>query len=197
MSPIHPSTGSDTRRTLRALYVVRAGFCVLWLILMLLSSQGLTMADGPTVPVAILLVAYPAWDLVATVLDIRAAGAPDAHVLQRVNVAVSTAATIAMIVSLFFTIGAGVLVFGVWAVLAGLITLVVAIRRFRPVGGQWPMLISGGLALFVGAGSLARSGDPAASPGILVSYVAGGAVWFLLTVATLTRVLRVRARPAL
>ncbi|MEV5691401.1 hypothetical protein [Micromonospora globbae] len=45
-------------------------------------------------------------------------------------------------------------VWGAWAVVAGLVQLVVGVTR-RAMGGQWPMIISGGLSVLAG-GSFAR-----------------------------------------
>ncbi|CAM5723214.1 hypothetical protein SFUMM280S_07855 [Streptomyces fumanus] len=53
-------------------------------------------------------------------------------------------------------------VWGAWAVVAGLVQLIVAVPR-RKLGGQWPMILSGGISVLAGGSFIASAGadDPA------------------------------------
>jgi uncharacterized membrane protein HdeD (DUF308 family) len=76
-------------------------------------------------------------------------------------------------------------VWGTWAVVAGLVALVVALRR-RRVGGQWPQVVSGGLSVVVGAG-LWASAAHAGSARELAGYAVAGAVFFLVSALRVRR----------
>src|ERR1700748_2616577 len=60
------SQTAETARSLRNLYFTRTTFSVIWIILVTLFAK--TSAEI----VSILLIIYPAWDVVGTFLDIRA-----------------------------------------------------------------------------------------------------------------------------
>ncbi|WP_448331440.1 DUF308 domain-containing protein [Streptomyces sp. DSM 41534] len=100
--------------------------------------------------------------------------------------ALGLAATAGMIIAAFSTIGKALLVFGVWALLSGAIQLVVAIRRRRTVGGQWPMVISGGQSVLAGATVAATSASATSSLSTVAGYSAFGAFWFLVSVIALS-----------
>ncbi|MGI3200194.1 DUF308 domain-containing protein [Streptomyces sp. GLT-R25] len=95
-----------------------------------------------------------------------------------------------MVIAVFSTIGTALLVFGVWALLSGAIQLVVAIRRRRTVGAQWPMVISGGLSVLAGTSFAAMSTSDTSSLSSITGYSAFGAFWFLVSAITLS----IRAR---
>ena len=114
------------RRTLRNFYALRAVVAFAWVI------AALASAHLPLAAAAVLLTIYPAWDALANLLDARRHGGWRAQPGQRVNAAISLATAIGMAVALAVQGNrGGVLVFGVWALLAGLLQLIVAIRR-RP-----------------------------------------------------------------
>lgn len=103
----------------------------------------------------LLLVAYPVSDAVATVFDLRraAAGWP-----QLVNLGSGLAAAAAIGLGVLRSDLAGaILAFGGWAVLSGVLMVVLAIRRQRMLRGQWLMIISG-------AGSAVVPGDQDGTP---------------------------------
>ena len=141
---------------------------------------------------AVLLVVYPLWDVIATLLERRMAGTGSASRVSTVNVVAGLAAAIAMIVAVFSTVGTALLVFGSWALLSGAVQLVTAIRRWRTVGAQWPMIISGGLSVLAGAAFAAMSGSATSGLSNVAGYSAFGAFWFLVSVIALG----LRARPA-
>jgi uncharacterized membrane protein HdeD (DUF308 family) len=154
------------------------------------TSASLVSTDRPTVIAAVLLVVYPLWDVVATLLERRLAGTGSTNRVSTVNMALGLATAAAMIIAVFATIGTVLLVFGVWALLSGAIQLVVAIRRRRSVGAQWPMVISGGQSVLAGATIAATSASATSGLSTVAGYSAFGAFWFLVSVVALS----VRAR---
>jgi uncharacterized membrane protein HdeD (DUF308 family) len=91
-----------------------------------------------------------------------------------------------MIIAVLSTIGTALLVFGIWALLSGAIQLVIAIRRQRAGGAQWPMIISGGLSVLAGAAFAAMSGSATSGLSTIAGYSAFGAFWFLVSAIALS-----------
>ncbi|MFD9329111.1 DUF308 domain-containing protein [Streptomyces sp. NPDC060065] len=180
------STTSTTLSGLRSLYLIRVAFSLVWVALVATTSASLVSTDKPTVTAAVLLVIYPLWDAIATLLEGRMAGTGSTDRVGTTNVALGLAATAGMIIAVFSTIGTALLVFGIWALLSGAIQLVVAIRRRRTVGAQWPMVISGGLSVLAGASFAAMSASETSSLSTVAGYSAFGAVWFLVSVIALS-----------
>jgi hypothetical protein len=189
---VHPATTVSTPAGLRSLYLIRVAFSVIWVVLVFTTSASLKSKDAPTVVAAVLLVSYPLWDAVATLLERRLAGAGATGRISVVNVGLGLAATIGMIVAAFSTIGTTLLAFGAWALVSGAIQLVTAIRRQRTVGAQWPMIVSGGLSVLAGASFAAMSGSASSGLSTIAGYSAFGAFWFLVAAV----ILGLRARRA-
>ncbi|MEV7683055.1 hypothetical protein AB0O64_31570 [Streptomyces sp. NPDC088341] len=208
-----PSTTSTTTTPitttpsgLRSLHLIRVVFSLIWVALVLTTSASLVSKDEPTAIAAVLLVIYPLWDAIATLLERRMAGTgtgtgTDAGTgtgtgtgtgsgstsrVAVVNIALGLATTIGMIIAVFSTIGTALLVFGIWALLSGAIQLVVAIRRRRTVGAQWPMIISGGQSVLAGAAVAGMSASATSSLSTVAGYSAFGAFWFLVSVVALS-----------
>ncbi|MGN6235894.1 hypothetical protein [Dyella sp.] len=173
--------------SLRNFYFLRALAAFAWVALASLSSSASRLVVGA------LLVLYPAWDAVANVIDARRSGGWQANPGQKFNAL--TSIIIAVCMAVVFTLrgnAGGVLVFGLWALLAGLFQLAVGIRR-RKLGGQAFMMISGAQSALAGVVfSIQAFG---ATPGIaqLAPYAAFGGFYFLLSALWLT----FRARQAL
>jgi uncharacterized membrane protein HdeD (DUF308 family) len=187
--PSSTTTPSTTLSGLRSLYLIRVAFSLVWVALVATTSASLVSPDRPTVIAAVLLVVYPLWDAVATLVERRMATAAATGSTDRVgtlNMALGLAATAGMIIAVFSTIGTTLLVFGVWALLSGAIQLTVAIRRRRTVGAQWPMVISGGLSVLAGASFAAMSSSATSSLSTIAGYSAFGAFWFLVSAITLS-----------
>jgi len=185
---VHSSTPTTTTTSsgLRSLYLIRVAFSLIWVALVVATSASLVSADKPTVIAAVLLVIYPLWDVIATLLERRMAGPGSTHRFGTTNMALGLATTAGMIIAVFSTIGTALLVFGIWALLSGAIQLVVAIRRRRTVGAQWPMVISGGLSVLAGASFAAMSASATSSLSSVAGYSAFGALWFLVSVIALS-----------
>jgi uncharacterized membrane protein HdeD (DUF308 family) len=166
--------------TLRNFYFLRAGIALCWCAVVLVAAQGSLLVA------ATLLVIYPAWDALANVLDARRSGGFATNPGQKFNAIVSTAAAVCMAVA--FTLrgnAGGVLVFGAWALLAGLFQLAVGIRR-RKLGGQVFMMISGAQSALAGVIFSIQSFGAAPTIKQLVPYAAFGGLYFLLSALWLT-----------
>ncbi|RDG39059.1 hypothetical protein DVH02_06090 [Streptomyces corynorhini] len=191
----HAAATATTSAALRSLHLIRVAFSLIWVALVFATSASLVSTDEPTVTAAVLLVIYPLWDVVATLLERRTAGAATGSVsrVTTANVALGLAATAGMIVvAAFATIATALLVFGVWALLSGAVQLVVGIRCRRTVGAQWPMIISGGQSVLAGVSIAAMSASATSGLSTVAGYSAFGAFWFLVSVIALS----VRGRSA-
>ncbi|MFF1817787.1 DUF308 domain-containing protein [Kribbella sp. NPDC058245] len=178
-----PST-TTSHSGLRTVYLIRAGFSLLWATLVFTTTSSLVSTDKLTLIAAVLLTIYPLWDAVATLLE------RSPNRVATINVSLGLVATVAMLAATFSTVGKALLVFGVWALLSGAIQLTVAVRRRRTVGSQWPMIISGGLSVLAGASFAAMSAAPTSGLSTIAGYSLFGAFWFLVSVIFLT----IRAR---
>ena len=160
--------------TLRKLYFARFGFAVVW--------AGLVFATGATLGpvVVILLVLYPLFDLSAAIVDVRTSRAADPVRLLYVNMALSVLAAVGLAIAATSGTPAVLQVWGAWAITNGLVQLAVGVSR-RKLGGQWPMIISGGLSVFAGGGFVAMAGGESASVVSLGGYATLGGIFFLIS----------------
>ncbi|MFD3443565.1 hypothetical protein ACFDTO_03065 [Microbacteriaceae bacterium 4G12] len=180
------TTATDNRAAalatpLRTLYLARFGFALAWAALLAATASTI----GP-VSIALLLL-YPLIDLAAAVIDHRASRATRPAPLLFVNMGLSSLA----VVGLVFAVGSGLravlIVWGLWAITAGAVQLAVAVTR-RSLGGQWPMILSGGISVLAGTGFLLQSGGSSASLVGLAGYATLGGLFFLLSALRLRRV---------
>ncbi|WP_433165489.1 hypothetical protein [Kribbella sp. CA-247076] len=167
-------------RALRRLYYVRFGFAVVWAILV--AAIAGTINPGAVV----LLVLYPLFDVAAAVVDVRSSGAARSKTPLYVNVGLSLLAAVGLGVAAASGIPSVLRVWGVWAITAGIVQLIVALLRYR-LGGQWPMILSGALSVFAGGGFLAMAGGPKASLMVVAGYATLGGIFFLLSAIRLHR----------
>lgn len=183
---------ADSTKALRTLYYVRFGFAVVWAVLMMIVATTISTAT------IALLVIYPLFDVAAAVIDFRSSGASHPKALQNpnrgrnlnlglfINMALSllTAIALPLVVSSGPT---GVLrVWGAWAITAGIVQLIVAIVRYR-LGGQWAMILSGGISVLAGGSFIAMSGGPDASLAPVAGYAILGGIFFLISAIRLHR----------
>jgi len=161
---------------LKSYYGARAAFSVAWV--------GLAFALGASHPqaAAALLVAYPAWDAAANYVDASSNGGLRRNPSQALNLAASALATVAVAIALARSMNAVLAVFGAWAFFAGVFQLVTGVRRWRSVGVQWAMILSGAQSALAGVIFVVRAGGPA-TPGItdIAPYAAFGAFYFLVS----------------
>ncbi|MEY9894991.1 hypothetical protein ABIA31_008679 [Catenulispora sp. MAP5-51] len=174
---------------LRRLYFVRFGFAIVWALVMFTTAKHI----GPLA--ATLLVLYPLFDAAAAVVDARTSrgsggsssgngsGTPK---LLYANIAISLLAASALAFADASGIPAVLRVWGIWAIVAGLIQLIVGVTR-RTMGGQWPMIVSGGISVLAGGSFIATASghDPALTSAI--GYAVPGAVFFLISAVRLGR----------
>lgn len=135
---------------------------------------------------AILLVAYPAWDALANLLDAAGNGGLGRNRPQVLNIMVS-AATAAAVLAVIGNMNAVLGVFGAWAIFAGLLQLATGVRRWRTYGAQWAMILSGAQSALAG-GFFIKQSLGSAMPGIadIAPYAAFGAFYFLVSALWLT-----------
>ncbi|MET4141516.1 hypothetical protein [Pedobacter sp. UYP1] len=165
---------AETAKSLRKLYFIRAAFSVTWVILVaLLAKSSFGIA-------CVLLVIYPAWDVMGTFLDIRTNNGSVSKTPQYINAAISIITTIAVGFALQAGVPEALMVFGVWAILTGLIQLILGLRRRKLLGGQWPMMISGGQSIIGGTSFILLAHDPTMGITNLAGYAAFGAFYYLL-----------------
>ncbi len=170
-----------TARSLRKLYFTRAAFSILWVLLVA------TLAKANVLIATFLFIIYPAWDALATFFDIRSNPPSAGKTPQYVNAGISIITTIAVIIALQKGIPEALMVFGVWAFLTGLIQLILGLRRRKQLGGQWPMIISGGQSMVAGVAFIAMAHAPNQGITTLAGYAAFGAFYFLLAAIRLGR----------
>jgi uncharacterized membrane protein HdeD (DUF308 family) len=154
---------------------------VVWVILVALftkTSMGIA---------SVLLIIYPAWDVVGTFLDIRANHNSPSKTPQYINAAISAVTTVAIGFALQKGIPEALMVFGAWAILTGLIQLVLGVRRRKLLGGQWPMILSGGQSMIAGISFIVLAHAPTMGIINLAGYSAFGAFYYLLAAFRLSR----------
>lgn len=162
---------------LKRYYALRAAVALAWV--------AAAFAVGPTSPrlAAFLLVVYPAWDALANYLDARRSGGLSRNHTQALNVYVSGATSIAVMIALTVGPTAVLGALGVWAILAGLLQLATAIRRWRRTGAQWAMSLSGAQSALAGSIFLMQALKPDTPSALttLAGYAAFGALYFLVS----------------
>jgi uncharacterized membrane protein HdeD (DUF308 family) len=176
MTTAAESRTSGTAPALRRLYFVRFGFAVVWAGLLALTGPDLGVAAG------VLLVLYPLFDVGAAVVDARSSRTRE----LMLNMVISALAAVGLAVAAASGIPAVLRVWGAWAVLAGAVQLVVALRR-RRLGGQWPMILSGGISVLAGASFIGSAGQDDPSLTNLTGYAVLGGVFFLISAIRLGR----------
>ncbi|MEU7875207.1 hypothetical protein [Dactylosporangium sp. NPDC049140] len=174
---------STTASALRRLYFVRFAFAIVWALVMIPLSKDLNPLT------ATLLVLYPLFDVAAAIVDARASRATGSPTLLYVNIAISLLAAVGLAVAGASGIPAVLRVWGAWAVVAGLVQLAVAIPR-RKMGGQWPMIISGGLSVIAGGSFIATASADNPALTNAVGYAIPGAIFFLIAAIRLGRAVK-------
>src|SRR5215213_11590654 len=176
LSP-HSSAPAQKVHMLRNLYFIRAVFSILWVTAMFLVGI-------PTPQIgAFLLVIYPAWDAIATFIDIRAQRDTHVQIAQYLNAVSSTLATVALGIARNSNLSSMIIIFGIWALLAGLIQLFVGLNRRRELGGQWAMILSGAQSGIAGVAFIIMANTPSMGLSSLAGYSAFGAFYFLVSAA--------------
>ncbi|MGV9364041.1 hypothetical protein [Amycolatopsis sp. NPDC003731] len=165
---------ADVAQALRRLYFVRFAFALVWAGLLFTTAKAL----GP-VSIA-LLVLYPLFDVVAAVLDARSAKAGKPITALYVNVAISLLAAAGLALAASSGIPGVLRLWGSWAIVAGLVQLVVGAAR-RGLGGQWPMILSGAISVVAGTSFILQATMEGASLTALAGYATLGGIFFLVS----------------
>jgi hypothetical protein len=187
-----PSALGQTALSLRTLYFVRAAFSAVWVTLVFTLASTVTTGTGikPSVAAIVLLTIYPLWDAAATVADVRATPTASTRLPQFINVVIGLIAALGILVATQASLTAALIVFGVWAFGSGAFQLLLGLRRRKPIGGQWPMIISGGLSVLAGISFIVTSGTPKTGLATVAGYSAFGAFWYLVGAILLIRAAR-------
>ncbi len=166
---------------LRNYYLTRAVVSAAWI------AGAVTVARGNHQIGGLLLLAYPAWDAAANYFDAESNGGLHRNPTQTLNLVISAITVGAVAIALNFSMNAVIGVFAVWAVLAGLLQLATAIRRWKTYGAQWVMVLSGAQSALAG-GFMATVAIGAHEPDItaIAPYAGFGAFYFLLSAIWLT-----------
>jgi hypothetical protein len=173
-----PASAASTG--LRDYYLLRVAVSAAWV------AAAFTAGKASPAIGAVLLVAYPAWDALANLIDARRSGGLSSNPTQFFNVGVSGITALAVAVTLG-DMNTVLAVFGAWAILAGLLQLATGVRRWKAYGAQWAMILSGAQSAVAGGLFIKRSLG-AAIPSVtdVAPYAAVGAFYFLVSALLLT-----------
>jgi len=157
-------------------YLIRAAFSAMWV------AAAITVGQQSWTLGVILLVAYPAWDALANYVDASHSGGLSRNPTQMFNVIVSAATALAVTYALTVSMNWVLAVFGVWAILSGLLQLGTAVRRWKSYGAQWAMVLSGGQSALAGTIFIVQAQSPTV-PSItgIAGYAAIGALYFAVS----------------
>lgn len=181
-SAVHMAEAVESDRQqhwLLTYYLTRAAFSIAWI-----GAAKAAASQSPLLEAA-LLVAYPLWDALANLADGARSGGLARNRSQAWNGAASLAVTAAVALTLD-DMHRVLAVFGIWAILSGLLQLGTGLRRRKRHGGQWPMMLSGAQSALAGGFFLYRAALPA-EPSIasVTGYAGFGAFYFLLAAGAL------------
>jgi hypothetical protein len=172
---------ADQEQWLKRYYFARTAFSAVWV------AAAFTFGRQSPAIGAILLVAYPVWDALANYIDASRSGGLGRNRTQATNVVVSMATTLAVVLALTMSMNWVIAVFGVWAILSGLLQLGTALRRWKSSGAQWAMILSGAQSALAGTFFIVQAQMPM-PPSIanIAGYAAVGAFYFLISAVWLT-----------
>lgn len=161
---------------LKTYYALRFGVSTVWVVL------AFTLARETPALAAAMLVAYPAWDALANLLDARQSGGIGRNRSQMLNVIASTLTAVGVGLALSRGMHAVLQVFGVWAALSGLFQLATGVRRRATYGAQWAMMLSGAQSMLAGVFMIGKaSGAQPVGITDIAPYAAFGAFYFLIS----------------
>jgi uncharacterized membrane protein HdeD (DUF308 family) len=181
VSTVTASPGiSGTASDLRRLYFIRFAFAVVWAVILFTTAKDIGALA------ATLLVLYPLFDAGAAIVDARSSRRSGSPALLYANVVVSVLTAVGVGVAGTSGIPAVLRVWGAWAIVAGLVQLIVRVTR-RTMGGQWPMMISGGVSVLAGGSFIASAGGADPTLASLAGYAVLGGVFFLVSAVRLGR----------
>ena len=168
-------------RWLKKYYFARVAFSVAWV------AAAFAAGDSYYVAAAVLLVIYPLWDAAACLVDAQQSGGLANNHNQAVNLLVSLATTVLVLVAVFFSMHWVLGIYGAWAIGSGLMQLAAAVRRWKTTGAQWAQILSGAQSALAGGFFIFQATQPK-DPSIkgIAGYAAFGAFYFLVSALWLT-----------
>ncbi|MGD6740554.1 hypothetical protein ACOKM3_01770 [Streptomyces sp. BH106] len=176
-----PAPATNPVASLRRLYLLRFAFAAVWAGLLFTSADSLGTLSKT------LLVLYPLFDVACAIVDVRSAKTNRGPVRGLyVNIALSVLTTAGLLAAVSSGIPAVLRLWGAWAITAGIVQLTVGVLR-RGMGGQWPMIASGGISALAGASFIAQAAKDGASLTNLAGYAFLGGVFFLVSALRLRR----------
>lgn len=171
-------------RWLQRYYFTRAAFNFAWL------AVAVTLAASSPALGAALLFAYPLWDALGNLADARRSGGLGRNRTQALNVGVSLLVALGVAIALP-DMHRVLAVFGVWAILSGLLQLATGLRRWKAYGAQWAMILSGAQSALAGGFFIYQAQLPLTpTVGTVAGYAGFGGFYFLVSAIMLT----IRAR---
>ena len=181
MTTAEAPTPTRNASALRKLYFGRFAFAIVWAAVMFVVGSSVS-------PLSVtLIVLYPLYDVAAAIIDARSSGPGGSTRLLYVNIAISTLAAIGLIFAVTSGIPAVLRVWGVWAVVAGLVQLIVALTRRGTMTGQWAMILSGGISVFAGISFFMQAAAEGKTLGQVAGYAVLGGIFFLVSALRLGR----------
>jgi uncharacterized membrane protein HdeD (DUF308 family) len=162
---------------LKHYYGGRALFSLAWVAL------ALTIGKAHPPIGTFLLVVYPIWDCLANYADAERNGGLRANPSQLLNVVVSAAVTLAVVITVRHDLHAALGVIGVWAAVSGVLQLSTGIRRWRSASAQWPQILSGAQSGLAAIHFLMKATNPATVVRVadVAPYAVFGAVYFAIS----------------
>jgi uncharacterized membrane protein HdeD (DUF308 family) len=171
------TTASDQQAKTGQLFLIRGLIAIAWAVGFASAANSLTA--GVTVGAAVLVVAYPLIDVVASLIDARTQHGSGRRVLLT-GAATSAIAAAALGVAATGSVADVLAVFGVWAAVSGAAQLVTAVRRRAQFGMQWPMLLAGGVSVILGFMFVIGASGAEPRLTMLSVYAATGGIDFLI-----------------
>jgi uncharacterized membrane protein HdeD (DUF308 family) len=171
------TTASDQQAKTGQLFLIRGLIAIAWAVGFASAANSLTA--GVTVGAAVLVVAYPLIDVVASLIDARTQHGSARRVLLT-GAATSAIAAAALGVAATGSVADVLAVFGVWAAVSGAAQLVTALRRRAQFGMQWPMLLAGGVSVILGFMFVIAASGAEPRLTMLSVYAATGGIDFLI-----------------
>lgn len=182
---IKPLKQAPLQNWLKKYYFMRALVSLLWVMAAFTVGQH-SLQLGAT-----LLIVYPAWDALANYIDSTKSGGFGSNRMQTINIIVSAVTALAVFVAVRQSMNSVITVYGIWAILSGLLQLGVAAQRWKSNGAQWSMILSGAQSTLAGGFFIFQAQMPV-PPSIIniAGYAAFGAFYFLVSAISLTLILR-------
>lgn len=175
------SRADATSHWLKRYYFARFAFSAIWVLLALAVARYV-----PTLA-AVMLVGYPAWDAIANVVDAQRSGGLARNRAQLLNVVVSVVTAVAVAIALGRGMNQVLFVFGIWAGFSGILQLAAAVARWKTIGAQWAMILSGAQSTLAAAFMIRMAGGTApVGIAAVAPYAAFGAFYFLISAVSLT-----------